>query len=99
MLSGLRGFLRWLAGDSVKVEEGFNWVGRLLWREFEVLVVSSGNVVAGVCGGVWEMLGVLRWSEGWSEMVEVQGVSGWVWRRWHGLRGENFKVEGCSGCA
>ena len=58
-LSGLRGFLQWLAGDSVKVEEGLNWVGRLLWREFEVLVVSGGNVVTGVCGGVWEMLGVL----------------------------------------
>ena len=76
MLSRLRGFLRWLVGGSVKVEEGLNWVGRLLWREFEVLVVLGGNVVASVCGGVWEMLGVLRRSEGWPEMVEVQGVSG-----------------------
>ena len=57
-LSGLRGFLRWLTRGSVKVEEGLTWVGRVLWGEFEVLVVSGGNVVAGVCGGVWVMLGV-----------------------------------------
>ena len=51
--------LQWLAGGSGKVEEGLKMVGRRLWKEFEVLVVSGGNVVAGVCGGVWEMLGVL----------------------------------------
>ena len=58
MLSRLRGFLWWLAGGSVKVEEGLNWVGRVLWGEFEVLVISGGNVVAAVCGGAWVMLGV-----------------------------------------
>ena len=57
-LSGLRGFLRWLARGSVKVEEGLNWVGRELWGEFEVLVISDGNMVTGVCSGVWVMLGV-----------------------------------------
>ena len=42
----------------MKVGEGLNWVGRVYWGEFEVLVVSGGEVVASVCGGVWVMLGV-----------------------------------------
>ena len=59
LLFGLRGFLQWLAGGPVKVEAGLNWVGRVLWREFEVVVVSGGNVVTSICGGVGVMLGVL----------------------------------------
>ena len=58
MLFGLRGFLWWLAGGEVKVEEWLNWVGRLLWSEFEALVVSGGNGFRGVCCGLGVMLGV-----------------------------------------
>ena len=57
-LSRLREPLQWLRGGSVKVMVWFNWSGGYSGGEVEVLVVSGGNELTGVYGGMEDLLGV-----------------------------------------